>query len=92
MSLRNKLYHHIKTNGEVTYGDMCTFVAREGYKMSYGERELRHLAEEKKIGTKRSKSKRGTEYISAYTIEQPQQKKLEYKIIIENGQPIAKLI
>lgn len=89
MSLRRKLHSLIQTHGRLSYGEICNYIAQEGYKVSYGERELRHLAEEKKIGTERSKSKRNTEYISAYLAKEPEQKKLQYKIIIKDGVPVA---
>lgn len=69
--LKQKLYNHIKENKHVTYGDMCLFIAKEGYKVSYGERVLRLLHEEGKIENQFETSKRNVPYIYAYYIGTP---------------------
>ena len=66
MSLKDKLYKLIRDRGQLSYGEMCEFVAEEGNKVSYGERQLRFLVEEEKIMNLWKKSKRGIDYISGY--------------------------
>lgn len=71
MSLKIDLYNFIKQEKNITYEQFCGFVAREGYKVSYGERQMRHLTSPEENETPHIKpilkiSKRGTEYISGY--------------------------
>ena len=71
------------------YGELCLYVAELGYKVSYAERQMRHLMEDGKISAERSRSKRNTEYISAYLIGKQVPKQQGIKIIIRDGSPVA---
>ena len=77
-SLKEKLFELIKTNKYVSYGEMCQFTAEEGYKISTSERRLREFmsVDGALIGAERKKSKRNTDYISAY-LWLPEKEKIE---------------
>jgi hypothetical protein len=62
-SFWGKLNDYVEQMGRVSYGDLCTFVAEEGFKIETATRRLR---ENPSVGKEMSKSKRNTEYISAY--------------------------
>lgn len=89
-SLKDKLLHKIQTEGTVTYGAMCQFVAELGYRIPTAERRLRELMEDNAVFALRKRSKRNTEYISAYTAN-PQQRAVLPQITIRviDGRPVA---
>jgi ribosomal protein S8 len=64
-SLWTLLQNFIKERGQISYGEMCQFVAEEGYKISTAERRLRK-SESPQINRIHAKSKRNTDYICAY--------------------------
>lgn len=64
-SLWTLLQNFIRERGRITYGEMCQFVAEEGYKISTAERRLRK-SESPQINRIHAKSKRNTDYICAY--------------------------
>jgi hypothetical protein len=75
ISLKENLYNLVRSRGYLSYGDMCQFVAEEGYKVSTAERRLRGLMARKneqgkpqtlEIQAVMKKSKRNTDYIAAY--------------------------
>ena len=74
-SLRDKLKNLVLSKGQISYGEVCQFVAEEGYKVSTAERRLRGLCsshdEQKRpqvpeIRPVMKKSKRNTDYIAAW--------------------------
>lgn len=69
MSLAQKLLNKIQTEGRVSYGALCQLTMEEGYKIATMDRRLREHAAEGKICPVMARSKRNTEYISAYTAE-----------------------
>jgi hypothetical protein len=66
-SLRQKLNDLIRSRGEVSYGELCQYVAELGYRVSTAERRLRH-SESPDIEPVMKTSKRGTPYISGYKV------------------------
>lgn len=95
--LREKLFDLIMEVGYLSYGDMCQFVANEGYKVSTAERELRHLMAETipYIKSEMKVSKRGSTYINAYlktdaTPPKPKERVVEH-YIAENGEKITRI-
>lgn len=93
-SIKDKLLHKIQTEGRLSYGAMCQYVAERGKKVSYAERELRRLVEEGKIHNEWSKTTDGkTTYISGYTAEPVDKpKKSTVEIVMINGKPVAQEI
>lgn len=92
MSLREHLYNKIQTEGRVSYGAICQLTVELGYKVNTSERRLRELAEEGLISTEMAKSRRGTQYISAYLAGDriPEQKKVLSPVFVErDGQVIV---
>ena len=65
ISLKEKLQNLIRERGRISYGEMCQFVAEEGYKISTAERRLRK-SDSPMVKGIHAKSKRGTDYICAY--------------------------
>jgi hypothetical protein len=64
-SLWTLVQNFIRERGQISYGEMCQFVAEEGYKISTAERRLRK-SESPQINRIHAKSKRNTDYICAY--------------------------
>ena len=67
-SLKDKLLNLILTEGHISYGAICQFIAEEGKKVSTGERRLRELMAESTpyIKSEIKTSRRGTPYIAGY--------------------------
>ena len=76
-SLRSTLNALILSKGTCTYGEIVTEALEYGAKVSAAERRLRELAAEGKIKALEKKSKKGTNYIYAYTVESPPEKEKE---------------
>lgn len=90
-SLKPVLLNLIKDSHYLSFGEMCQFVAEEGYKVSYAERLLRYLVEEEKITNEWRKSKRNTKYISGYFFRgsEPIKRKVIYKEkVLSNGETV----
>lgn len=85
MSLRNKLLKKIRTEGRLTYGAMCQFTVEEGYKVETAGRRLRELMEENLVFAERARSKRNTEYISAYTAKEEEKNVHNFTYDAERG-------
>jgi ATP-dependent Clp protease ATP-binding subunit ClpA len=89
LSLKDKLYNLIKAQGSLTYGEMCSWVAEEGYKVSTGERELRRLVEDEtlnpRVDNMWKNSKRNKLYICGYTLKGEIPKK-EVRYVIIDGE------
>jgi len=71
MSLKDNLLKLIKERGQISYGAMCQFTVEEGYKIGTAERRLRELVHEQPIVPITAISKRNTEYISGWKMEEP---------------------
>lgn len=67
-SLKDKLLDLVLEKGYVSFGDICTFIAESGYKISGGERRLRELMAESTpyIKSEIKTSRRNTPYIAGY--------------------------
>lgn len=91
MSLAANLLKKIQTEGTCTYGQLVEYTMQEGYKVETMGRRLREHAEDQLIYPIMRRSKRNTEYISAYTatpLKTPK-KPQEPVIKIINGVPTA---
>lgn len=86
-SLKQKLFNLIKEKGIISYGQMCQYVAEEGFKISTAERRLRELmhGESPMIEPVMKKSRRNTDYISSYSFKGFIKKEPIYTLDI-NGQ------
>lgn len=69
MSLKDSLLQLIKSRGQITYGEAIEFAMKEGQRSSTMERRMRELCKEENIEPIMARSKRGTEYISAWRIK-----------------------
>ena len=96
-SLKDKLHDLVKEKQSLGYGEMCQYVAEEGYKVSTAERRLRELMAESTpyISAVHKKSKRRTDYISDYYWigSEPQTKVIGYVTAYDDqGRPFQKEI
>lgn len=69
-SFKEQLKMYIQDRGQVSYADMVIFAAEEGYRLSNLERRMRELCNEYPIKPVIKKSKRGTNYIAGWELEE----------------------
>lgn len=90
MSLAKLLLDKVQSEGRVSYAALCQYTLEEGYKIETMGRRLREHAEDGLIHPVFSRSKRNTEYISAYTAKPAENVVARTpQIVMKDGIPVV---
>ena len=90
MSLKDRLKKLIETKGEISFGELATFTAEEGYRVSNMERRMRELCSEGHAHAIMGLSRRKTEYITGWSFKKPAPKPIK-KYTFEGNKVIVTL-